>query len=402
MTTINKWWRISLIVIVYFVALISINVFLFQDRNSASRSAQASQEVDSIQSGSGDGSNLESVQTIAQIGSESNSNSQPSTQSNQTSAELAQSEESSTLPAVSAEDLARLGSEVAILRHLQDGEEYSLPLADLIAHGEALFAANWTSEEGAGRPLTNGVGNAMIQADRPLTFPRNMNRISGPDANSCAGCHNAPFGIVGGGGDFVANVFVLAQRFDFATFDHSDTVPTSGAVDERGNTVTLQTVSNNRASLGMFGSGYIEMLARQMTADLQAIRNQIQPGGAQELLTKGVSFGTLSRDAQGNWDVSKVMGLPNTSVTTTASTAPPTLVINPFHQAGGAISLRQFSNTAFNHHHGIQSSERFGIDIDKDGDGIVNELTRADITAVTAFQAAMAVPGRVIANDPVD
>jgi len=30
----------------------------------------------------------------------------------------------------------------------------------------------------------------------------------------------------------------------------------------------------------------------------------------------------------------------------------------------------------------------------------VNELTRADITAVTIFQATMAVPGRVIPNDP--
>jgi hypothetical protein len=53
----------------------------------------------------------------------------------------------------------------------------------------------------------------------PLLFPRNFNRISAPDANSCAGCHAVPR--VGGGGDIVANVFVLGQRFDFATFDAS-------------------------------------------------------------------------------------------------------------------------------------------------------------------------------------
>jgi hypothetical protein len=37
------------------------------------------------------------------------------------------------------------------------------------------------------------------------------------------------------------------------------------------------------------------------------------------------------------------------------------------------VSLRQFSNNAFNHHHGIQSTERLGAGTDPDGDGFVNE-----------------------------
>src|SRR5262249_48216870 len=32
--------------------------------------------------------------------------------------------------------------------------------------------------------------------------------------------------------------------------------------------------------------------------------------------------------------------------------------------------------------------------------GVTNEMTRADVTAVSVFQATMAVPGRVIPNDP--
>jgi CxxC motif-containing protein (DUF1111 family) len=65
------------------------------------------------------------------------------------------------------------------------------------------------------------------------------------------------------------------------------------------------------------------------------------------------------------------------------------------------VSLREFTNNAFNHHHGIQSTERFGAGADPDGDGFTDELTRADVTAATAFQAALAVPGRVIPNDPI-
>jgi CxxC motif-containing protein (DUF1111 family) len=80
---------------------------------------------------------------------------------------------------------------------------------------------------------------------------------------------------------------------------------------------------------------------------------------------------------------------------------PPTLVICPFHQASAVISLRQFTNTAFNHHHGIQSAERFGQDVDADADGVVNELTQGDVTAVTLYQAALAVPGRVIPREPL-
>jgi CxxC motif-containing protein (DUF1111 family) len=83
----------------------------------------------------------------------------------------------------------------------------------------------------------------------------------------------------------------------------------------------------------------------------------------------------------------------------TSGRTPPTLVIRPFHQAGNVISLRQFTNNAFNHHHGIQSEERFGAAVDADGDGFVNELTRADVTAVTLFQATLPVPVQVIPKD---
>jgi len=310
-----------------------------------------------------------------------------------------------TVAWLAAGDERPLGSEHAIERHLRDGEEFTLSIAQLLEFGKEIFAANWTIQDGAGRPLTKGTGAPLSDPSRPLVFPNNFNRVSGPDSNSCAGCHNAPFGIPGGGGDIVGNVFVLGQRFDFATMDGNDALDgvilTRGALDERGKPVTLQSIANSRATVGLFGSGYIEMLARQITADLIRIRDSLQPGQNAALVSKGISYGRLSRRPDGSWDTSQVTGLPSPSLATTGPSKPPNLLIRPFHQAGAVISIRQFSNNAFNHHHGMQSEERFGIGVDADGDGVVNELTRADITAATLYQAGLAVPGRRIPRDRI-
>ncbi len=68
--------------------------------------------------------------------------------------------------------------------HLQDGEEFSLPLSALLIHGKLLFDANWTEQEGGGRPLTKGTGRPLADPTRPLTGLRAFNRVSAPDANS--------------------------------------------------------------------------------------------------------------------------------------------------------------------------------------------------------------------------
>ncbi len=301
---------------------------------------------------------------------------------------------------VSETEEVKIGQEISAKRHLNDGEAPNMPLPELLKHGHDLFNSMWTIQEGAGRPQSKGTGLPLSDPERPLTFPRNFNRISGPDSNSCAGCHNAPFGISGGGGDIVTNALVLGQRFDFITFDRQDKKPTSGNVNEEGVEITFQSLGNFRSTLGMFGSGYIEMLARQMTADLQKIRDMVQPGQARRLKSKGVSFGILGRYKDGFWDTSRAEGIPPAALASSDPDDPPDLIIRPFHQSGSVISLREFTNNAFNHHHGIQSSERFGQDVDEDQDGFVNELTQGDITAVSVYQAVMSVPGQVIPNHP--
>jgi hypothetical protein len=295
---------------------------------------------------------------------------------------------------------AQIGREVAVPEHLQNGQEFQTSLSTLLEFGKQLFTANWTIQEGQGRPLAKGMPTPTSLSDlnSPLIFPRNFNRFSAPDANSCAGCHNAP--IPGGAGDIVANVFVLGQRFDSISMDHSDSIPLRGAVDESGRFITALNFADSRATPGMFGSGYLELLTREITADLRAIGATLQPGRSAPLVSKGIGFGKLVRKPDGSWDTSEVTGLPPQALTSTGALNPPSLILQPWHQVGNVVSIRQFTTNAFNHHHGMQAEERVGSGVNQDGDGFVNELTRADVTAVTLFQAAMAVPGRVIPSDP--
>jgi hypothetical protein len=293
-----------------------------------------------------------------------------------------------------------IGEERSVYERLEAGEEQEVHLNELLRRGRLAFEAMWTPAEGGGRPMTTGTGAPLADNSRPLEFPNNFNRVSAQDSNGCSGCHNAPFGIPGGGGDFVTGVFVAAQRFDFATFDHGDGVATRGALQEDGAFATLAGIGNYRATVGMFGSGFIEMLARQMTADLRAIRDGLAPGESAFLASKGVTFGALHRLGDGSWDTAAVEGLPPQSLVSAGPGSPPSLVIHPFHQSGSVVSIRQFTNNAFNHHHGMQSAERFGAGFDADGDGVVNELTVADITAVALYQATLPVPQQVLPKDP--
>ncbi len=276
-----------------------------------------------------------------------------------------------------------IGDEPTVPLHLRqsDIEEGLVSFDEVNAHGARVFGANFNTLDGAGRPETTGTGAPRIRRE----YPENFNRISGPDANSCAGCHNAPRS--GGGGDNVANVFVLGQRLPFVNFD--------GGEGDGFEVHTLKSVGNERATVGMFGSGYIELLAREMTADLLAIRADAVRAAADtgeavtaDLVSKGVDFGRITVLADGTIDNREIDGVD------------PDLIIKPFHQKGAVISLRQFSNNALNHHHGIQSSERFGAGVDFDLDGMADEFTEGDVTAMTVYQAALPVPGRVLPEHP--
>ena len=122
-------------------------------------------------------------------------------------------------------------------------------LSDLIARGKVLFKGKFITEDGAGRPKAT---QAIVPTLRKVGVNPVFTRTSGPDSNSCFGCHNDP--VEGGGADMVSDEFV-SEGFESAQFDTVD-----------------PTFSSERHSPSLFGDGLVELLTREMTADLQAER----------------------------------------------------------------------------------------------------------------------------------
>jgi cytochrome c peroxidase len=242
-------------------------------------------------------------------------------------------------------------------------------------HGELLFLTKFNTCDGRGRPETTGGGDKRaIPAfdDEGRAVGANIvakTRSSAPDSDACGGCHAQPE--LGGAGDFVANVFVLAQTLDPITQD----------IDA--------THANDRNTLGMHGSGPIEMLTREMTVELQAAAAPLGDG-IHTISAKGIDF-TIEKSGG--------------AVVATDGGVDADLVVKPFHQAGKVISLREFSTNAMNHHHGMQAEERFdlnpgkGFDPDYDNDGYERELTIGDQTAISIWQAQLSTPTQVMPKD---
>jgi hypothetical protein len=247
----------------------------------------------------------------------------------------------------------------------------ALSFSEISDHGELLFVTKFNTCDGRGRPETTGGGAKRFvpthdENGEPLDAGQIAKlRTSAPDSDACGGCHAQPE--PGGGGDFVANVFVLAQTLDPVTLSVSPSR------------------SNSRNTLAMHGAGPIEMLAREMTVDLQAQAAGL-PNGNHTLTTKGVDF-----------DIEKAGG-----VVVQSDGIDTDLIVKPFHQAGKVISLREFTDNAMNHHHGMQAEERFdlnpakGFNPDFDNDGYERELTIGDLTAISIWQAQLSTPTRVI------
>ena len=262
----------------------------------------------------------------------------------------------------------------AMPAHLNQADIVSgkTPLADVIAHGLTLLITNFNRCDGQGRPTATG--NAVPER-RPLPpeLIQFFTRTSGLESMSCAGCHNQPQSLASG--DHAANVLQTPAPTIIPAVREWFTPGFSPNFPER-NTNTI------------FGTGPVELLAREMTEDLlrtqrQATQDAKRSGRrvTRPLRTKGISFGEISALPDGTVDTRAVVGVD------------PDLIVKPFQRKGALVSLREFAISASNQHMGMQAVERFGTE-DFDGDGVAGELTVGDITAMALRQATLPIPQR--------
>ena len=184
---------------------------------------------------------------------------------------------------------------------------------ELIDDGRRLFRTPFNLRDGVGRPAATGDSKPTIRIKRDIPL---FQRVAGPDASSCTGCHNRP--LAGGAGDFATNVFVGAHFTD---------PPTQSIAAE---------VTNERTTRSIFGAGAVEMVAREMTMDLHDQRDwaklQARATGADcrvKLESKGVRFGYLVVRPDGSYATDELQGVDND------------LVVKPFGVKGVAVSLRE-------------------------------------------------------------
>ena len=245
-------------------------------------------------------------------------------------------------------------------------------LHQLVADGKALFTARFTTADGLGRPMAT---QAIIPTKRKHPVDVMFRRTAGLDSNNCQSCHNVP--ATGGAADFTGNAFI-SEGFESADFDTLD-----------------PQFSNERGSVSLFGDGLVELLAREMTAELRGERDRAVAAARKsgqpetiDLSSKGVDFGKLTVMSDGLVDFSALQGIDSD------------LTVRPFSQKGVFASLRQFAVNAGNIHLGLEASERWGKrwtgTDDFDGDGHPDELSPGDVSALVAFQATLPAPTRMV------
>ncbi len=196
----------------------------------------------------------------------------------------------------------------------------------------------------------------------------------GPDATHCAQCHWR--GGPAGAGDGADNAFL-------------------GGDGDR------QSSALSRNPIALTGAGYVEILAREMTEELQRARESLLASARSsrspqkgELLAKGLSFGTLVARPDGSTDARLVDGVDAD------------LVVKPFGHKGTFATLRDAVEEALNVHHGMQSThlvrtappERVGGygRPDPDGDGRTDEIIEGQVSALTLYLAMQEVPRSVL------
>jgi len=237
--------------------------------------------------------------------------------------------------------------------------------------GDVLFNTTLNQADGVGARV--GHGMRFTRMPRPdLRGPGEWSnhlpaRTTGPNAASCNACHGFPSD--DGAGRTESNV--VSDPF------------LTGRVDSM--------IQRNTPHL--FGAGAVQRLAEEMTEELRAIARaagdeacRSGAGVTRALTAKGVSFGSITATPSGGdpcraaLDTSAVEGVDGD------------LLVRPFRWKGSDATLRAFSRLAAHDEIGMQAVEVVGRGEDGDFDGVTDELSVGDITALVVYIAGQPRP----------
>lgn len=245
-----------------------------------------------------------------------------------------------------------------------------LSAQQLFEAGEKLFHTVFNGLDGVGMMRTVG-GKPLHRFSIGVAGGGQPIPLS---AQSCGSCHATPFGAGAGH----AHTHVLLD-------DSADATPPF----------------RMRSTTSLFGNGLLQLLAQEMTEELQAQRDaaaaaaRARPGIAvrRALVAKGVEFGEIAATADGAgevaFDLAAVRGVD------------PDLVIRPYAWKGDVTTLRTFQTLPATFGMGMMAEEfvwRLPAEAgpDPDGDGVERELSVGDITALTIYNAAQETPESVV------
>jgi hypothetical protein len=245
----------------------------------------------------------------------------------------------------------------------------SLSLDEIRRQGQLVFSSPFSKADGYGDGP--GVASDPTSPGGRPTLQNNGTflRVNGLDGQSCLECHSivsnrsvpATFG-VGGVGGSVSNAFFMPLHVD----------PQDGAFDGRFINPPF-----------LFGSGGVQLLAHEMTLDLQELAGaaMANPDVPVSLETHGVSFGTLVyQSASGSFDRSGLEGIDDD------------LVVRPFGRKGEFHTVRGFDVDALAFHFGIQAVELVGSGVDGDDDGVADEISVGAVSALEIFNTTLTPP----------
>ena len=282
---------------------------------------------------------------------------------------------------------------------LNDGQ---LTLNEVRRAGLEVFTRPLGTTDGFGDgPFDPTEPQSLLPGNRPtLQGNGTFLRVNGLDAQSCNECHTIvsqatipPTLGIGGVGGLVQNAIIQPTLIDVA--DSADNrvagpAPEVGLMRPDGEADFNGRLSNPPF---LYGGGGVELLAREMTFDLQNLLRQARaaPAGTiTPLQTHGVGFGFLRTEASGTVNLDGVDGIG--FVDNEDRRPEDVLIVRPFGRKGEIFTMREFDRGAMRFHFGIEPVEVVGEQVDADRDGVVNEISVAAMTALHIFDVTNPPP----------